>query len=104
MGCPQKAQYRGGSNALFKWFQHNGSAYLLRTKAGQPLGSNGITKALGRIGLQHLQRRLGSSLLRHSYLSHKYKDTLDEKKEDADLMKLYSCTACWPGWAPGLAR
>jgi hypothetical protein len=73
------------TKALRKWFQHNGSAYLLRTKAGQPLGSNGITKALGRIGLQHLQRRLGSSLLRHSYLSHKYKDTLDEKKEDADL-------------------
>jgi hypothetical protein len=74
------------TKALRKWFQHNDSAYLLRTKAGQPLGSNGITKALGRIGLQHLQRRLGSSLLRHSYLSHKYKDTLDEKKEDADLM------------------
>lgn len=74
------------TKALRKWFQHNDSEYLLRTKAGQPLGSNGITKALGRIGLQHLQRRLGSSLLRHSYLSHKYKDTLDSKKEDADLM------------------
>eukprot|EP01047_Picozoa_sp_COSAG01_P010349 COSAG01_NODE_435_length_17065_cov_46.870977_17_plen_38_part_00 len=34
--------------------------------SGQPLGSNGIAKALGRIGLQHLEQRLGSSLLRHS--------------------------------------
>jgi hypothetical protein len=29
---------------------------------------------------------LGSSLLRHSYLSHKYADVAEEKKKDADLM------------------
>ena len=33
-----------------------------------------------------LDRRLGSSLLRHSYLSHKYGEEADEKEKDADLM------------------
>ena len=49
--------------------------------AQKPLGSNGISKALARIG-----KRLGSSLLRHSYLSHKYADLTAEKQKDADLM------------------
>ena len=33
-----------------------------------------------------LDRRLGSSLLRHSYLSHKYGEEANEKEKDADLM------------------
>ena len=33
-----------------------------------------------------MKRSLGSSLLRHSYLSHKYADVNEEKQADADLM------------------
>ena len=71
---------------LRKWLEHNTSGYLLIDKKQNPLGSNGTTKALARIGLKHFDKRLGSSLLRHSYLSHKYAKASLEKKADAQLM------------------
>ncbi len=46
-----------------------------------------MPKLLSRVGQQHLGKNLGSSLLRHRYLSHKYpKEQAEEKKKDADLM------------------
>ena len=72
--------------ALRKWLQHNDSGYLLTDKHGKALGSNGITKSLARVGQRRLGKSLGSSLLRHSYLSDKYKDINEEKQKDADLM------------------
>ena len=76
------------SKTIRRWLKHNKSGWLLVDNAHpeQPIGSNGITKSLARIGLHHLKRRLGSSLLRHSYLSHKYADVTEEKQKDADLM------------------
>jgi len=71
---------------LLLWFKHNRSGFLLADKKGQALGSNGITKSLAKVGLHRLGKRLGSSLLRHSYLSHKYSKTTQEKEKDADLM------------------
>ena len=71
---------------LLLWFKHNRSGFLLADKKGHALGSNGITKSLAKVGLQRLGKRLGSSLLRHSYLSHKYSKTTLEKEKDADLM------------------
>ena len=71
---------------LRKWLRHNDSGYLLTDKQSRPLGSNGITKTMTRIGQKQLGRSLGSSLLRHSYLSDKYMETNEEKKKDADLM------------------
>ena len=71
---------------LILWFKHNRSGFLLADKKGNALGSNGITKSLAKVGLQRLQKRLGSSLLRHSYLSHKYANDTQEKEKDADLM------------------
>ena len=74
--------------ALRKLLKHNTSGHLFVDPgdAQKPLGSNGISKALARIGMRRLQKRLGSSLLRHSYLSHKYADLTAEKQKDADLM------------------
>jgi hypothetical protein len=43
---------------------------------------NAITRLLNRI----FKKRVGSSMLRHIYLSHKYGDKLDEMKDDADKM------------------
>ena len=74
------------SKVLRKWLKYNTTGHLLIDKHNTPLGSNGITKALTRIGQKYLQKSLGSSLLRHSYLSHKYKDINDEKQKDADMM------------------
>jgi len=76
------------SKVIRRWLKHNNSGYLLVDNASpnEPMGSNGVTKTLARIGLKHFDKRLGSSLLRHSYLSHKYADVAEEKKKDADLM------------------
>ena len=74
--------------ALRRWFRYNDSGYLLVDPAHQEqaLGSNGITKSFAKTGMRRLDKRLGSSLLRHSYLSHKYADVTAEKKKDADMM------------------
>ena len=56
---------------------------LLVNADGSSLGSvNSITRILNKVFGKHI----GSSMLRHIYLSAKYKDTLNEMKEDADAM------------------
>ena len=72
--------------ALRRWMRHNYSQHFLSNRKGVPLNSNGITKSLARIGQKELGRKLGSSLLRHSYLSHKYADVNKEKEKDAEVM------------------
>eukprot|EP01043_Picozoa_sp_COSAG02_P025817 COSAG02_NODE_1464_length_12487_cov_122.573297_6_plen_307_part_00 len=72
--------------ALRKWLRHNDSGNLLITPRGEAMQPNGITKLLTRVGQERLGRSLGSSLLRHSYLSHKYADIAAEKQKDAALM------------------
>jgi integrase len=71
---------------LRKWLRHSGSDYLLVNTKGDPLSSNGITKVLNRIGRAHRGKPFGSSLLRHSYLSHKYAKVDADKEKDADIM------------------
>ena len=71
---------------LRKWLRHNETGYLLVNTKGKPLNSNGITKTLNRIGVVERGKPFGSSILRHSYLSHKYADGQKEKEKDADLM------------------
>lgn len=71
---------------LRKWLRHNDSDYLLVNTRGAPLSSNGITKALNRIGMRFRGKPFGSSILRHSYLSHKYGGVNEEKQKDADMM------------------
>lgn len=56
---------------------------LLVNGDGSALGSvNSITRILNKVFGKHI----GSSMLRHIYLSSKYKDTLSEMKEDAEAM------------------
>ena len=71
---------------LRRWLRHNDSGYLLINSHNKPMQANGVSKLLTRVGQQRLGRNLGSSLLRHSYLSHKYKAVTLEKQKDADLM------------------
>ena len=75
--------------SLRKYLRHNESGFLLINRKGAPLNSNGITKVLNRIGEQERGKPFGSSILRHSYLSHKYASVVEQKKaqeEDAGLM------------------
>ena len=41
---------------------------------------------MNRVGLAERGKPFGSSILRHSYLSHKYKEVSQEKEKDAELM------------------
>jgi len=56
---------------------------LLVTAKGEPLNAvNSITRILNRI----FKKAVGSSMLRHIYLSDKYKGTLESMKDDAAAM------------------
>ena len=72
--------------SLRRWLRHNDSGYLLINRKGDPLNSNGITKALNRVGTAERGKPFGSSILRHSYLSHKYADGQKEQEKDAEMM------------------
>ena len=72
--------------ALRRWLRINQSAHFLWNCKEAALNSNGITKVLGRVGQREGGKTLGSSILRHSYLSHKYQGVDEEKKKDAELM------------------
>ena len=41
---------------------------------------------MARVGRREVGKSLGSSLLRHSYLSYWYADVNGEKKKDAEMM------------------
>lgn len=49
---------------------------------GKPFNNNGITRILNRV----FGGKIGSSMLRHIYLSGKYGDILEEQKKDAEAM------------------
>lgn len=59
---------------------------LIDEKKMEPLSSHGITKRLHRITKSRIGKAIGSSMIRHSYLSHKYADVSEEMKKDSDLM------------------
>ena len=68
-------------NLIVDWLKVNTTGELLIN-----MTANGITKALNRITKTRLGKSVGSSMLRHSYLSSKYADSESEKKKDADKM------------------
>lgn len=55
---------------------------FLVQSSGKPFNVNGITRILNRI----FGKRVGSSLLRHIYLTGKYGKILEEQKKDAEAM------------------
>ena len=68
------------------WLKINDTGYLLITRSGTPLSANGITKHLTRIFKKEVGKNIGSSMLRHVYLSSKYGEEVKSKKEDAEGM------------------
>jgi hypothetical protein len=72
---------------LKDYLRHNKSGWLIiNEKTNQPLDSVGITRRLNRISMDRLKKKLGSNMIRHSYLSHKYADNVEEMKKDAETM------------------
>ena len=70
-----------------KWLRVNTSGYFI-TNASQkePISANGITKLLTKIFKEHTGKNVSTSMIRHIYLSSKYKGDLNEKEEDAHKM------------------
>ena len=56
---------------------------------GKEITANKITKILNKI----FDKKISTSMLRHIYLTSKYKDVNDEEKKDADLMAHSKTTA-----------
>jgi integrase len=71
-------------NAHYRASKNKATEFRFLTKAdGTPLTAvNAITRVLNRL----FGKKIGSSMLRHSYLSAKYGKVMEEMKEDADLM------------------
>ncbi len=60
--------------------------YLLADFAGKPFSSNRLTKFIQRAFTDLLGKKVGSSMLRKSYLTGKYGKILKEMKKDANMM------------------
>jgi hypothetical protein len=73
-----------------KFLLHQQSEFFTVSPVGtlgdRALTSNELTKLFGLVSTRILGKRLGSSLLRHIYLSSKYGDEVKEKDKDAELM------------------
>lgn len=71
-------------NAHYKASKNKATEFRFLTKAdGTPLSAvNAITRILNKL----FGRKVGSSMLRHSYLSNKYGSVLEELQEDAGAM------------------
>ena len=64
----------------------NKTGFLLIDNRNKQLGANGITKHLTRIFKNKLGKSISASMLRHIYLTTKYKDVQAEMAKDADIM------------------
>jgi integrase len=60
--------------------------YLITDFTGKPFSSNRLTKFIQRAFTDLLGKKVGSSMLRKSYLSGKYGKLLKEMKKDANMM------------------
>lgn len=68
-----------------KWLEHNKTGFFLINKQKKALSDNGLTKLLNKT-FEDTNKNIGSTIIRHIYLSEKYKDVNDEKKKDSDMM------------------
>ena len=77
------------ANSIRIFLKHNTSGYLLvsPTHIDQPMNTNGVTRTLQRISAEHFDgKKIGSSLIRHMYLSEKYGKNVLDKAEDSYIM------------------
>ena len=69
-----------------KWLSHNDTGWFLINKQHTGLSDNSLTKLLNKI-FSPTGKKIGSTILRHVYLSEKYDPELQaEMKKDSDAM------------------
>ena len=68
-----------------KWLEHNKTGYFLISKQMKPITDNGLTKLLNKT-FSDTDKKIGSTIIRHIYLSEKYGDVNDEKEQDSYVM------------------
>jgi hypothetical protein len=69
-----------------KYLSKNTSGYFLVDQSGRPITPNGITKLLNKIFKREFGKNVSSSLIRHIVLSEKYGKTLQDMKDDSEIM------------------
>ena len=69
-----------------KWLRVNQSGYFITNSKREPISPNGITKLLTKIFQTHFGKNISTSMLRHIYLSSKYKEDLLQKQSDSYKM------------------
>jgi len=69
------------------YLKQKGMGQLFTTAVeGNPLTRNALTKLLVRTSEKYLNKKIGTTMLRHIYLTDKYGDTKTEQKKDAHNM------------------
>lgn len=69
------------------YLKQKGHGQLFTTAVeGNPLTRNALTKLLIRTSEKYLNKKIGTTMLRHIYVSDKYGDTKKELKEDNNVM------------------
>ena len=77
------------ANVIREYLKHNNSGYLLTQPHNfvNPMTSNGVTWTLQRISAREFDgKKIGSSLLRHMFLSEKYRHNVQDKAKDSYIM------------------
>ena len=69
-----------------KYLRYNTSGYFITNSKYEPISANGITKLFTKMFQTHYNKNISTSMLRHIYLSSKYKDDLVEKQKDSHNM------------------
>jgi len=69
-----------------KYMRYNTSGYFITNSKYGPITPNGITKMFTKMFQTHFNKNISTSMLRHIYLSSKYKDDLVEKQKDSHNM------------------
>ena len=76
---------RNLNNIINKWLERNKTGFFLINTKNEPLSENGLTKFLYKT-FESTGKNISSTIIRHVYLSDKYKNVNDEKAKDAAAM------------------
>ena len=80
---------RNLNNIINKWLERNKTGFFLINTKNEPLSENGLTKFLYKT-FEDTGKKISSTIIRHVYLSDKYKNVNEEKAKDADAMLIRS--------------
>ena len=68
-----------------KWLEHNTTGYFIINKQKKAISDNSLTKLLYKT-FSATGKKIGSTIIRHIYLSERYGDINEQKEHDADVM------------------